>query len=70
MLRSEDPSVHYEAVGVIGNLVHSSTEIKQQVLQVRDTQERQTHVCSVPLPVLGIISSNHCWETPRALPCP
>mgnify|MGYP002787094418 CR=1 FL=1 len=24
LLRSEDPGVHYEAVGVIGNLVHSS----------------------------------------------
>jgi hypothetical protein len=24
MLRSEDVGVHYEAVGVIGNLVHSS----------------------------------------------
>jgi hypothetical protein len=24
MLRSEDMGVHYEAVGVIGNLVHSS----------------------------------------------
>lgn len=34
MLRSEDSGVHYEAVGVIGNLVHSSTEIKQKVLQV------------------------------------
>lgn len=35
MLRSEDAGVHYEAVGVLGNLVHSSQEIKQQVLQVR-----------------------------------
>jgi hypothetical protein len=35
MLRSEDSGVHYEAVGVIGNLVHSSQEIKQTVLQVR-----------------------------------
>lgn len=35
MLRSEDPGVHYEAVGVLGNLVHSSQDIKQQVLQVR-----------------------------------
>jgi len=34
MLRSEDSGVHYEAVGVLGNLVHSSQEIKQQVLQV------------------------------------
>lgn len=34
MLRSEDAGVHYEAVGVLGNLVHSSQEIKQQVLQV------------------------------------
>lgn len=34
MLRSEDPGVHYEAVGVLGNLVHSSQDIKQQVLQV------------------------------------
>jgi hypothetical protein len=35
MLWSEDSGVHYEAVGVLGNLVHSSQEIKQQVLQVR-----------------------------------
>jgi hypothetical protein len=35
MLRSEDPGVHYEAVGVIGNLVHSSQDIKQRVLEVR-----------------------------------
>lgn len=34
MLRSEDPGVHYEAVGVIGNLVHSSQDIKQKVLEV------------------------------------
>jgi hypothetical protein len=34
MLRSEDPGVHYEAVGVIGNLVHSSQDIKQRVLEV------------------------------------
>lgn len=31
MLRSEDVGVHYEAVGVIGNLVHSSQNIKRKV---------------------------------------
>lgn len=31
MLRSEDSGVHYEAVGVIGNLVHSSQVIKRKV---------------------------------------
>lgn len=31
MLRSEDMGVHYEAVGVIGNLVHSSVHIKRKV---------------------------------------
>lgn len=41
MLRSEDPGVHYEAVGVLGNLVHSSQEIKQQVLQVRGAGGRK-----------------------------
>jgi hypothetical protein len=33
MLRSEDMGVHYEAVGVIGNLVHSSQNIKRRVLE-------------------------------------
>lgn len=33
MLRSENVGVHYEAVGVIGNLVHSSQNIKKRVLQ-------------------------------------
>ncbi|KAK4376279.1 hypothetical protein RND71_006956 [Anisodus tanguticus] len=32
MLRSEDTAIHYEAVGVIGNLVHSSPNIKKEVL--------------------------------------
>ncbi|CAA6669036.1 unnamed protein product [Spirodela intermedia] len=32
MLRSEDPAIHYETVGVIGNLVHSSPSIKKEVL--------------------------------------
>jgi hypothetical protein len=41
MLRSEDPGVHYEAVGVIGNLVHSSQDIKQRVLEVGGWQRQQ-----------------------------
>lgn len=32
MLRADDPGIHYEAVGVIGNLVHSSQHIKKKVL--------------------------------------
>ena len=35
MLRSDDVGIHYEAVGVIGNLVHSSQHIKKTVLDVR-----------------------------------
>ena len=35
MLRSDDAGIHYEAVGVIGNLVHSSQHIKKKVLDVR-----------------------------------
>ena len=31
-VRSEDQAIHYEAVGVIGNLVHSSAHIKRRVL--------------------------------------
>jgi hypothetical protein len=31
LLRSEDSGVHYEAVGVIGNLVHSSLHVKLRV---------------------------------------
>lgn len=34
MLRSDDVGIHYEAVGVIGNLVHSSQGIKKTVLSV------------------------------------
>lgn len=34
MLRSDDAGIHYEAVGVIGNLVHSSQHIKKKVLDV------------------------------------
>ncbi|XVF06921.1 hypothetical protein REPUB_Repub06bG0092600 [Reevesia pubescens] len=30
MLRSEDAAIHYEVVGVIGNLVHSSPNIKKK----------------------------------------
>ncbi|KAJ1433072.1 Armadillo-type fold [Sesbania bispinosa] len=33
MLRSGDPTIHYEAVGVIGNLVHSSPNIKKDVIE-------------------------------------
>ena len=35
MLRAEDAGIHYEAVGVIGNLVHSSIHIKRQVREPR-----------------------------------
>ena len=31
MLKAEDAGIHYEAVGVIGNLVHSSPHIKKKV---------------------------------------
>ena len=31
MLQADDAGIHYEAVGVIGNLVHSSIHIKRQV---------------------------------------
>ena len=31
MLQADDAGIHYEAVGVIGNLVHSSIYIKRQV---------------------------------------
>lgn len=52
MLRSEDPGVHYEAVGVLGNLVHSSQEIKQQVLQVRGAGGRKAWRARQPLAAL------------------
>lgn len=35
MLQAEDAGIHYEAVGVIGNLVHSSIHIKRQVYCLR-----------------------------------
>ncbi|KAL7177944.1 hypothetical protein ACSBR2_031163 [Camellia fascicularis] len=46
MLRSEDAAIHYEAVGVIGNLVHSSPNIKKEVL-----------VAGALQPVIGLLSS-------------
>ncbi|XP_047180748.1 ARM REPEAT PROTEIN INTERACTING WITH ABF2-like isoform X1 [Vigna umbellata] len=53
MLRSEDAAVHYEAVGVIGNLVHSSPNIKKEVLLAGALQ-----------PVIGLLSSC-CSESQR-----
>lgn len=53
MLRSEDSGIHYEAVGVIGNLVHSSPAIKRQVLDEGALQ-----------PVIGLLSSR-CTESQR-----
>ncbi|CAJ2633135.1 ARM REPEAT PROTEIN INTERACTING WITH ABF2-like [Trifolium pratense] len=53
MLGSEDPTIHYEAVGVIGNLVHSSPEIKKEVLLARALQ-----------PVICLLSSC-CLESQR-----
>ncbi|XP_026438287.1 ARM REPEAT PROTEIN INTERACTING WITH ABF2-like isoform X1 [Papaver somniferum] len=53
MLRSEDAAIHYEAVGVIGNLVHSSPNIKKDVLQAGALQ-----------PVIGLLSSL-CSESQR-----
>ncbi|CAI0466232.1 unnamed protein product [Linum tenue] len=53
MLRSEDAAIHYEAVGVIGNLVHSSPNIKKEVLAAGALQ-----------PVIGLLSSC-CSESQR-----
>uniref|UniRef100_A0A3Q7H5S6 BTB domain-containing protein n=1 Tax=Solanum lycopersicum TaxID=4081 RepID=A0A3Q7H5S6_SOLLC len=53
MLRSEDTAIHYEAVGVIGNLVHSSPNIKKDVLLAGALQ-----------PVIGLLSSS-CPESQR-----
>jgi len=53
MIRSEDQAIHYEAVGVIGNLVHSSTHIKRRVLDEGALQ-----------PVIGLLSSE-CPESQR-----
>lgn len=53
MLRSEDVGVHYEAVGVIGNLVHSSQNIKRKVLEEGALQ-----------PVISLLSST-CAESQR-----
>jgi hypothetical protein len=53
MLRAEDPGVHYEAVGVIGNLVHSSQNIKRRVLEEGALQ-----------PVINLLSSS-CPESQR-----
>lgn len=53
MLRSEDTAIHYEAVGVIGNLVHSSQPIKRTVLEEGALQ-----------PVIALLSSP-CIESQR-----
>ena len=53
MVRSEDSSVHKEAVGVIGNHVHSSLPIKKRVLDEGALQ-----------PVIGLLSSS-CLESQR-----
>uniref|UniRef100_A0A251VK95 Putative armadillo-type fold protein n=1 Tax=Helianthus annuus TaxID=4232 RepID=A0A251VK95_HELAN len=53
MLQSEDVAIHYEAVGVIGNLVHSSPNIKKEVLRAGALQ-----------PVIELLSSS-CLESQR-----
>jgi len=53
MVRSEDHLVHKEAVGVIGNLVHSSLHIKKRVLDEGALQ-----------PVISLLSSR-CQESQR-----
>ncbi|KAJ7977400.1 ARM repeat protein interacting with ABF2 [Quillaja saponaria] len=53
MLQSDDAAIHYEAVGVIGNLVHSSPNIKIQVLLAGALQ-----------PVIRLLSSC-CLESQR-----
>lgn len=53
MLQSEDPSMHGEAIGAIGNLVHSSPDIKKEVIRAGALQ-----------PVIGLLSST-CLETQR-----
>ncbi|KAL9993843.1 putative armadillo repeat protein ABAP1/ARIA [Helianthus debilis subsp. tardiflorus] len=49
----EDVAIHYEAVGVIGNLVHSSPNIKKEVLRAGALQ-----------PVIELLSSS-CLESQR-----
>ena len=53
MLRSEDTGVQYEAVGAIGNLVHSSQHMKHRVLDEGALQ-----------PVIDLLSSS-CPESQR-----
>ncbi|KAM7254159.1 hypothetical protein ACFE04_031841 [Oxalis oulophora] len=53
MLQSLDTAICYEAVGVIGNLVHSSPAIKKEVLQAGALQ-----------PVIRLLSSS-CSESQR-----
>ena len=53
MLRSDDVGIHYEAVGVIGNLVHSSQHIKKTVLDVR----LHALIGSLPEQTLCIVAS-------------
>jgi HEAT repeat protein len=78
MLRSDDSGVHYEAVGVIGNLVHSSQNIKRKVREVaqahrsgkRVTPDRSYLLYLQVLeegalqPVIGLLASS-CPESQR-----
>ena len=43
MLQADDAGIHYEAVGVIGNLVHSSIHIKRQVGSLPPSANRRMH---------------------------
>lgn len=56
MLRSDDVGIHYEAVGVIGNLVHSSQHIKKTVLQVRRSAQSATRQSYPPCLLLEMLS--------------
>ncbi len=48
MLCSEDQGVHYEAVGVLGNLVHSSQHIKRKAGVLKLRSFYTTHSLVIP----------------------
>ena len=60
MLQADDAGIHYEAVGVIGNLVHSSIHIKRQVGHHKVEPSRLLSRARILLHTLLISADSKC----------
>ena len=69
MLRAEDAGIHYEAVGVIGNLVHSSIHIKRQARASRRCTCLLIEIClhEIPFHRLHANTCTICRVSPQDL---